>query len=135
METVMGMVVREGYGHEVYPYRGESFGAGGTVELGGGSSKKNCGCVVRWLRLHPVMGVDYGEGHVGVSSGYVARRGGGDVARGRGEGLSRPSGPKMRSEGIAGRERRKNGHRSRWKSLYVEVRRLVDSSPTDLHST
>ena len=40
METVMGMVVREGYGHEVYPYRGESFGAGGTVELGGGSSKK-----------------------------------------------------------------------------------------------
>ena len=44
METVMGMVVREGYGHEVYPCRGESFGAGGTVELGGGSSK------FLWLR-------------------------------------------------------------------------------------
>ena len=34
METVMGMVVREGDGHEVYPHRGESLGAGGTVELG-----------------------------------------------------------------------------------------------------
>ena len=92
-----------------------------------------CGCVVRWLRLHPVMGVDCGEGHVGVSSGCVARRGGGDVARGRGEGLSRPSGPRMRFEGIAGRERRKNEHRSRWKSLYCLVRRPVDSSPTNLH--
>ena len=33
----------------------------------------------------------------------------------------------------AGRERRKNEHRSRWKSLYCLVRRPVDSSPTNLH--